>query len=277
MAQQLEQTVATNPAEMYESYFVPAIFLPWAEELLHRAAPKPGERVLDVACGTGAVARQIAPLVGASGSVVGLDLSPGMLAVAGSRPAPAGASITWQQGSADDLPFPNEAFDLVLCQQGLQFFPDRPAAVREMRRVLAPGGRAALSVWRGQKHQSLYDAFDAAVERHLGVAEEGGPFSFGDAADLRTLLDEAGFRDVSIKSVTRTVRFPRPEQFVRLTILAYAAVAPDYEQMDEAARNALIEAVRRDIDGTIRMYQDGDALAFPMTSHLVVARAERLC
>lgn len=229
--------------------------------------------MLDVACGTGAVTRQVAPLVGEAGSVVGLDHSPGMLAVAGALPAPAGAAIAWREGSAGALPFPDAAFDLVLCQQGLQFFPDRPAAVREMRRVLTPGGRVALSVWRGQEHQSLYDAFDAAVERHLGAAEEGGPFSFGDAAALRALLEAARFREVAIEAVTRTVRFPLPEQFVRLTMLAYAAVKPEYEAMDEAARDALFEAVRRDIDGTLRQYVEGDVLAFPMSTHVAVARA----
>jgi len=102
--------------------------------------------VLDVACGTGIVARQAAPLVGADGQVVALDMNPAMLAVARALPAPSGATIHWREGDAMDLPFEDGAFDVVLCQHGLQFVPDRARAVREMRRVLAPGGRALVIV-----------------------------------------------------------------------------------------------------------------------------------
>lgn len=135
----MSQGAAENPAEAYERYLVPAIFLPSGEDLIRRAAPVGEERVL-VACGTGAVARQVAPLVGTGGMVVGLDLSPAMLAVARGLPVPGGAAIEWREGSAGALPFPEGSFDLVLCQQGLQFFPDRAAALRDMRRVLRPGG-----------------------------------------------------------------------------------------------------------------------------------------
>src|SRR5438552_1035927 len=136
-----------SPAEIFESYFVPAIFAPWARVLLEYAAPRPGDRVLDLACATGIVARQVAPVVGPSGRVVALDINPGMLAVGASLPAPEGAAIEWRQGDAVALDLPTGAFDLVLCQQGLQFFSDRAAAVREMKRVLADGGRVVLSLW----------------------------------------------------------------------------------------------------------------------------------
>ncbi len=127
MSQQPPPVAHENPAQAYESYFVPALFVPWTAVLLEHAAPRPGERVLDVACGTGVVARNAAPLVGSEGKVAALDISPAMLDVARSLPAPAGARIDWHEGSALALPFPSEAFDLVLCQQGLQFFPDRAA------------------------------------------------------------------------------------------------------------------------------------------------------
>jgi SAM-dependent methyltransferase len=232
--------------------------------------------VLDVACGTGVIARQAAPLVGLTGHVTGLDVSQAMLDVARSLPAPEGAAIAWQEGSAEALPFPDAAFDLVLCQQGLQFFPDRAAAVREMRRVLAPGGRIGISVWRGLAHQPVDAALDEAIARHLGVQAMAAPFALGDAEELRALLVGAGFRNVTIEPVERVVRFPSPELFVRLAVLGSAAVLPALAQMDETARGALIDAVQTDMLSTLRIYQDGDALAFPRTAHVAVAWASSM-
>ena len=263
----------TNPAELYERHFVPAVFAPWAQELLRRAAPQPGERVLDVACGTGIVARAVAPIVGSAGRVAALDLSPAMVAVARSRPAPPGAAIAWHEGSADALPFPDGAFDLVLCQQGLQFFPDRPAALREMRRVLAPGGRAVLSVWRSLRHNPFYEVVIEAQARHLGSPSVFAPYSLGEANELRALLDGAGFGDVTIEPATLTIRFPSREDFVHNGVLASAAVQPAFAQADEAARAALVSAVRRDVEATLRRYAEGEGLAFPMAAHIARARA----
>jgi ubiquinone/menaquinone biosynthesis C-methylase UbiE len=161
------ETTPTTPAEMYERFFVPAMFAPWARVLLEYAAPQPGERVLDLACGTGVVARHVAPRIGATGRLIALDLRPGMLAVARSLPAPSGAAIEWREGDAVALDLPADSFDLVVCQQGLQFFSDRAAAVREMQRVLAPGGRLALNIWQGLERQPVFEAFAEAEVRHL--------------------------------------------------------------------------------------------------------------
>ncbi|HSO54831.1 MAG TPA: methyltransferase domain-containing protein, partial [Actinomycetes bacterium] len=150
--------VAGNAALAYEAHLVPAIFAAWAPRLLGSANPAVGERVLDVACGTGVVARLAAERVGPGGRVAGLDLNPGMLAVARGLPPMPGAPITWQEANAVALPFPEATFDVVLCQQGLQFFPDRPAALREMHRVLAPGGRLALSVYSAIAHNPATQA-----------------------------------------------------------------------------------------------------------------------
>eukprot|EP01137_Pigoraptor_chileana_P022419 Opistho-2@6959 len=148
----------TNPAEVYEQYLGQTIAEPFARALTERAAPRHGERVLDLACGTGAVARQVAPLVGAEGKVLGIDISAAMLSVARSLPVPDGAPIEWLEGDATALKLADRVFDLVLCQQGLQFFSDRRAALLEMRRVLDMGGRLALSVWQGLDHHPMYSA-----------------------------------------------------------------------------------------------------------------------
>jgi ubiquinone/menaquinone biosynthesis C-methylase UbiE len=135
-----------NAAELYERYVVPYILGPWAPGLVELVALQPGERVLDLACGTGVVARLAAAQVGTTGHVMGLDLNAGMLAVARSLPPPPRTSITWVEGSAMAMDFPDASFDVIVCQQGFQFFPDQPAALREMHRILVPSGRVLLSV-----------------------------------------------------------------------------------------------------------------------------------
>jgi ubiquinone/menaquinone biosynthesis C-methylase UbiE len=154
--------VAGNAALAYEAHLVPAIFAAWAPRLLGSATPATGERVLDVACGTGVVARLAAERVGPRGRVAGLDLNPGMLAVAASRPV-TGAPTGWVQASAGRMPFPDHSFQVVCCQAGLQFFPDRPAALAEMARVLAPGGRLAALVWRSIDHSPGFAALAGPV------------------------------------------------------------------------------------------------------------------
>jgi len=140
-----------NAAERYERVLVPAIFAPWAADLVALAKLRPGERVLDLACGTGVVARLAAERVGPEGDITGLDLNESMLEVARSQPIPAGAAaVAWVQSSALAMRVPDSSFDVVLCQQGIQFFPDRSQALREMIRVLVPGGRMFASVWHSK-------------------------------------------------------------------------------------------------------------------------------
>jgi SAM-dependent methyltransferase len=263
---------ASSPAETYERFFVPSVFRVWAGELLRRVNPMPGERVLDVACGTGIVAREAAPLVGPSGTVTGLDPNPGMLAVARSIVPAGGPATDWRQGSADALPFPDGSFDLVSCQHGMQFFPDRPAAMREMRRVLVPGGRIGAVVWRTREHQSLWAAFDDVHEHHFGSLGGGEIiYALGDADEFRGLFVDAGFADVVVEQVIRTVRFPSADEFVRLTVLGGAAVLPEFARMSEAERDELIDVIRRDIAPTLDAYREGEGVAFPLAVHIATA------
>jgi ubiquinone/menaquinone biosynthesis C-methylase UbiE len=262
-----------NPAQTYEHYFVPAMFLPWATILLRHAAPQSRERVLDVACGTGIVARRAAPLVGADGQVVALDMNPAMLAVARALPAPSGATINWQEGNAATLPFLDGAFDVVLCQHGLQFVPDRAGAVREMRRVLAPGGRALVIVLQELARHPVFEALMESVARHLSlpVSSVMTPFALGDADELRTLFTAARFKKVEILPESTTVRFPEPERFVPLAVISSAAAVPAFAQLEAPARAELLETVRSEVEPTIRRYRDADVVTFPMFAHIAVA------
>lgn len=262
-----------TPAEAFDQYFGQALFKPWAPVLTEYAAPRPGARVLDLACATGIVARHIAPLVGETGRVVGVDINPGMLAVARAKPAPAGAPIEWREGDATALDLPGGSFDLVVCQQGLQFFPDRSAAAREMRRVLTDGGRVAVSVWQALDRHPVYAALCEAEARHLGVplAEVATPWSLPDGDDLRALLVDAGFQRVHVVSRSLDVHFPEAERFVTLTLFAATAFLPEFDWNDEASRDMLLNNVSRDIKPVVNQYRDGDGLTFSTHWNIAVA------
>jgi ubiquinone/menaquinone biosynthesis C-methylase UbiE len=259
-----------SSAEAYERYLVPAIFASHARDLVDLADPRPGERVLDVACGTGIVARTAAPRVGASGSVTGLDVNPDMLAVA--RKASAGVSppIEWKEGNALSLPFPDGSFDVVFCEQALQFFGDRSAALRELRRVTAKDGRLALSVFRGLEHNFAYAVLSDALERHAG-AEAGAmmrsPFALDDGEQIRALVSGAGFREVRLRLWFGSERFPSFEELLRQEA-ASSPLAGPLGRLDAAVRDALLAEVA----AAMRPYVDDDGIAFPNDSHMLLAR-----
>lgn len=262
-----------TPAEAYEQYLGPTISDPWTHVLLEYATPQPGEHVLDVACGTGSVARQVAPMVETQGRIVALDVNPDMLTVARAIPAPAGATIAWQHGNAISLDLADVAFDLVLCQQGLQFFPDRTASVREMRRVLTKGGRVAISVWQALHRHPMFEALLTATARHLGADHTtvNVPFSLWDAEELRTLLSDAGFQRIEVIPRSLIVQLPSPECFVQLTVQGAATSIPAFAQLNDASRSALVEAVIEETQSVAGRYRDGNTLTFPMHTHIAMA------
>jgi ubiquinone/menaquinone biosynthesis C-methylase UbiE len=245
MNQQGQWQVAGSAPEVYERELVPAVFGAWAPILVELAHLSTGDRVLDVACGTGIVARTAAARVGPTGSVVGVDLNPGMLSVARSivlTDSRSSAPLQWQEANADSLPFPDHTFDIVYCQLGLQFFTNRPAAVREMRRVLGGRGRLALMVWRGINESPGFAVLAEALERHVGQAAAAimrAPFGLSNADELAGLVRNAGFQDVAIQQRVGTVRFPSVERFV-LSYVAGSPLAGPVSQANDTARAALI-------------------------------------
>jgi SAM-dependent methyltransferase len=260
------QQFADSIAENYHRHLVPTIFEPWAEDLVDLAAPQPGERVLDVACGPGVVARLVARRAGA-GQVTGLDVNPGMVEVA--RSLPSELPICWQQGSALQMPFPGEAFDLVLCQQGVQFFPDRAAGLNEMRRVLVPGGRMVLAVWGPIGQSPGFAALATALERHVSAAAAAAarsPFSLWDTGELRVLLEGAGLRNVEVHSRTRMLCFPPPAEFIG----QYVWSSPIGAALGDTDASVL-EPVIRDVAEALAPYLDGRVLSFPIENHLAAA------
>ncbi len=182
-----------------------ALFEQWADRRVDAAAIESGHRVLDVACGTGVLARAASDRAG-PGAVVGLDVNAGMLAVA-TRKAP---EIDWRQGRAEALPFDDESFDRVVSQFGLMFFEDRAAAIREMLRVVRRGGRVAIAVWASLAATPGYAAVAGLLERLFGepVADAlRAPFSLGDRESLGRLLAQAGIDDAQIATRAGIARF----------------------------------------------------------------------
>ncbi|MFW7343897.1 class I SAM-dependent methyltransferase [Pollutimonas sp. H1-120] len=270
----MNQQPDLSPAEVYERYLSRAIADPWTRVLLELALPKPGERVLDIACGTGSVARQVAPMVGISGQVLALDINSEMLEVGRAQPSPAGASILWQEGDATRLELPGDAFDLVLCQQGFQFFPDRVASGREMRRVLRDGGRAVISVWQSLSRHPLYEELFTATARVLDapISDVDVAFSLSNPEELYTLLSEAGFHYIEITPRSLFIRMPEPERFVQFSILGAATSVPAFASMDAIERFALVEKVRAKTHAIIQGFRDGDSLAFSMETNIAIAK-----
>jgi SAM-dependent methyltransferase len=267
MAQQPAwQQFAGSIAENYHRYLVPAIFEPWAEDLVALATLRPGDRVLDVACGPGVVARLAARHAGA-GQVTGLDINPGMVQLA--RSLPCELPISWQEGSALQMPFPEESFDVVLCQQGVQFFPDRAAGLREMRRVLARDGKAVLAVWGPIEQSAGFAALAAALGRHVSAdaaAAARSPFSLWSLGELSDLLEGAGWRNVEIQSRERMLHFPSPAEFVPQYVwgspIAAVIGKPD---------TSVLDAVIRDVADALQPYLDDHGLSFPIENHLAAA------
>ena len=233
--QYYSETYGLNAPENYESYFVPVIGEPLAIDLINLADLQPGEKVLDVGCGTGIVARLAAQKTGPGGSVTGLDINPGMLAVARSVETN-GANIDWYESGAENIPLPDAAFDVVLCQLSLQFMENKSAALQEMNRVLKPGGRIILNV--PGPAGSVFTHLAEAMERTISAEAAGfvnQVFCLHDDNELESLMIKAGFRDVQIMPKNKEFRLPSPGEFLWQYVHSTPLVGI-MSQVDQAAR-----------------------------------------
>ncbi len=244
--------------EVYHSCFVPTIIRPWTSRTLTLAKPQPGERILDVACGSGDVTRRAAELVGPTGHVVGLDINPAMLAVArrqdgGNR----AAAIEWREGSADALPLESRSIDVVVCQFGMMFFTDRLAALKEMRRVLTDGGRIVLVTW-GPLDKCLGNAAMArAWGKHFGreqAAKFQVPHSLDDPKEIRRLMRDAGFGKVRARIEAGWAHFAS----VQALACSYGALSG--LETDTLTRDAIIA----DVTQSLKAYCHTDELRYPV-------------
>jgi ubiquinone/menaquinone biosynthesis C-methylase UbiE len=265
---EFDRMAGRNPAVNYERFFVPAIGAPLASDLIRRAALRPGERVLDVACGTGIVARLASQEIGATGTIAGLDVNPDMLAVARSA-TPSSNPIVWQEASAEAMPLPDESFDVVLCQMGLQFMPDKHAALREIARVLVRGGRLILNL--PGPTPRLFAIMGEGLARHLDAEAAGfvnHVFSLHDTAEIQNLVSEAGFHDISVQSDTKSLRLPAPEEFLWQYVYS-TPLAGVVTQVDDERRSTL----ERDVVSKWQEFVEDSSLMLHV--RLVVATARK--
>jgi ubiquinone/menaquinone biosynthesis C-methylase UbiE len=237
----LWKTFGGTAPQNYERYFVPAIGGPLASDLVAAADLKLDQRVIDVACGTGVVARLAAARVGESGSVAALDINGGMLEEARSIPAPRGATIHWYESSAESMPLPNDAFDVAFCQLSLQFIVDKVAALREMRRVVVPSGRVLLSVPTPSR---FFDVLDDVLGKHVAAATGfvRQVFSLNDVQKLEELFRHAGFESVVVRSEAKSLNVPPPQAFFWQYILCTPLM-----NLVPVTDTQLVAAMERDI------------------------------
>jgi SAM-dependent methyltransferase len=244
---------ARSPAEVYEEFFVPALFQSWGGVIADAAGIRSGERVLDVACGTGVGACAAADRVGAGGAVVGLDPNEDMLAVARRK----SRTIEWRSGRAEALPFATGSFDAVVSQFGLMFFEDRCAALREMMRVLKPGGRLAVAVCDSVDHSPGYAEVVRMLQRLFGerVADAfRAPFVLGDPELLRSLCADAGIAGARVERREGTVHFASIDSLIsteRACVWTLGGMLDDaqFERLRKEARESLRQFVQA--DGTV--------------------------
>ena len=255
--------VTRTAAEVYDELLLPAHFNQWAPRVAELAGLRPGMRVLDVACGTGVLSLVAADLVKPDGSVVGLDLNPGMLDV-GMRKAP---HIDWREAPAEAIPFEDASFDAVVSQFGLMFFEDKDRAIREIMRVLRPAGKIAIAVWDSLENVTGYAGLTRLLSRLFGgsAAESlRAPYSLGDVQNLSSLFSNAGVPDVKITTLDGKARYPSMRVWIEADIRGWTLS----DALDDAQFEMLVSEAETEL---ARFVNDHGAVEFSSPAHIVTA------
>ena len=252
--------VSGSAAEVYDTFFVPALFQEWTDRVADAAQIQAGDRVLDVACGTGVLTRTVAERVGKDG-VIGLDVNDGMLAVAREK----SADIEWKQGIAENLPFEDGSFDAVVCQFGLMFFDNRQVAIQEMMRVLRQGGRLAIAVWDSLDRTPGYAAMVDLLLRLFGEEAANGlraPFVLGEVEEVRDLFKLAGIHDVKVDTIVGAARFPSIESWVYTDIKGWVLA----DMIDDEQFTLLLQEAKKTLASFVGKY---GTVEFASPAHII--------
>ncbi|MDQ3784716.1 MAG: methyltransferase domain-containing protein [Actinomycetota bacterium] len=261
--------LSVDEAEIYETRFVPALFGEWAPHLVEAGGVAAGQSILDVACGTGIVARTAADRIAGHGRVTGLDINEGMLAIA-QRLRP---DIDWQHGDAADLPFPDATFEVVLCQASLMFFPDRARALREMARVTTAGGTVAVQVWASLESQPGYSAFIDVAARHAGpeaIDLLSAYWVLGDLDLVAALFEAAGLEVIATRTRTGAARFDSIDDLVKTEVESTPLI--------DRISNEVYDSILKDSRAALQPFTAEDGKAeVPIEGHVITARKTAAC
>jgi ubiquinone/menaquinone biosynthesis C-methylase UbiE len=269
----IEEPKMSNPAETYESYMVPVLFAPWAARLIQSAKIQPHDRVLDIGCGTGIVARLIASTPDFIGTISGLDVSPHMLAVARAKGEQQALKIDWHEGRVESMPFQTGSYDLVVCQQALQFFADRKLALAEIHRVLSNDGRFVFSVWQGLDRHPFYKKLHSVIYKRFGMSGVETIFELRNSNDVRSLIIAAGFRDLEVEQVSMTARFPDPAGFLAGEIDVDTACIPSMQHLRTDERQRLTADIRDEMAVPLREVTQNEHVVMPFHANIFHAIA----
>ena len=255
--------------EAYEKYIVPAFSGKWAQDIVDRAILRHGDRILDIGCGTGIVSRHAYKSMGESVNITGVDVNEIVLKKARDLSPSDTTSIEWKQCNVETLPFSDAKFDVVLCQQGLQYFHDRSRALTEVNRVLTSKGRAVFSVWRSLEYFPFYMALHNALERYVSAEAASilsSAFISGDAAQLRALFKSAGFNNIEICLEIKQMRYSPFSEFL-IGGFAASPFGNDILELKESIREEMFQLIRESLSD----YIDDHGLAAPMECYVVSA------
>lgn len=254
--------------ELYERWLAGTLFKPWSEIAFDAVGLSPADRVLDIACGTGIAARVARERIGEAGSIVGIDISSDMLSVA-RRIAP---DIEWRQGEATALPLnDDEQFDVVICQQGMQFFADKMIAASQMRRALRAGGRLAVTTWRPDTEVPFFQELRHVAERKLGPIADAR-YAYGEAGPIHALLSQSGFSEVRVDRLARPIRFEDGGMFVRLNAMALVGMSAQGKMMSEAERKRAVDEIVSDSTSVLEDHGGDRGLSVEVATNLATAR-----
>lgn len=254
--------VNTDAAEIYEEFFIPALFGTWPEQVIKMVEVKPGQKVLDVACGTGIFAREVVKKTGKAVNITGVDINEGMLAVA-QRKEPA---VEWTNAPAEQLPFDDNSYDITASLFALMFFEDRVAAVKEMYRVLKPGGTMAVAVWDKLENTPGYRAVVDILQRLFGDAAANAlraPYNLGDKQEVKSIFSDAGMPDAEITTVTGTAKFPSIDSWMYTDVRGWTLS----DMIDEEQYQLLLELASSELK---EFEQSDRSVSFPAPAHIVM-------
>ena len=252
-----------SAAEVYDEFYLPALFNAWTGPVVEAALISSGDRVLDVACGTGVLAIAAAEQVGPDGEVVGLDINEGMLAVAGKK----SDVVEWRHGRAEALPFEEGHFDAVVSQFGLMFFEDKQKAVNEMVRVLKPGGQLAVAVWDSLENTPGYAAVTRLLGRLFGkeVADAlRAPYSLGDQERLESLFSVEGLESMRIVTVSGRAVFPSLSSWMYTDVKGWTLA----DKLDDEQYERLLDAAEEEL---VVFVEEGGQVSFDAPAHIITA------